>query len=128
MCNESSKQFYRKCRIHQGAPSSSLLFIVFINDLIDYVRNSYVPELHVDTIHILLHTDDTVIISTQENLFLISTQENLFIQKCNVMLQYFSENNLKLNPRKSGYMVRTNDIKIRKKKLEVNNGYLMYKQ
>ena len=116
--NKLSKQFYTKCGIRQGAPSSSLLFIVFINDLIDYVKNRCIPEILIDTIHILLHADDTVI---------ISTQENLFIQKCNIMLQYFSENKLKLNLGKSGYMVITNDSKIRKNKLEINNGYLKYK-
>ena len=61
MSNKLSKQFYTKCGIRQGAPSSSLLFIVFINDLIDYVKNRCIPEMLIDTIHILLHADDTVI-------------------------------------------------------------------
>ena len=68
MSNKLSKQFYTKCGIRQGAPSSSLLFIVFINDLIEYVKN--IPEILIATIHILLHADGTVIRSTQENLFI----------------------------------------------------------
>ena len=42
MWNEFSKQLDTKCGIRQGAPSSSLLFIVFINDLGDIAfRFSY---------------------------------------------------------------------------------------
>ena len=87
------------CGIRQGAPSSSILFIIFINDLIDYVRERCITELVIDMIHILLHADDTVV---------LSTQEDLFIQKCNIMLQYFDINKLKLNLGKSGYMIIVN--------------------
>ena len=34
-----SPQFNTTCGIRQDAPSSSLLFIIFITDMIDYIRN-----------------------------------------------------------------------------------------
>ena len=82
MNGKKSHKFLIKCGIRQGAPSSSILFIVFINDLIDYMKSHCIPEDIIYTSHVLLHADDTII---------ISTSENSFIQKCNMMLKYFAE-------------------------------------
>ena len=114
-----STKFDTKCGIRQGAPSSSLLFVVFINDLIDYVKERCIPEAIIDTIHTLLHADDTLI---------ISTREDLFLKKCNIMLEYFAHNKLKLNLGKSGYLVITADKHKRKPKLQLNKGDVKYKQ
>ena len=40
MNGKNSTKFQTTCDIRQGAPSSALLFIVFINDLIDYIQQS----------------------------------------------------------------------------------------
>ena len=93
MNGKKSHKFPTKCGIRQGAPSSSILFIVFINDLIDYMKAHCITENIIDTLHVLLHADDTII---------ISTSENSFIQKCNIMLNYFADNKLRLNLGKSG--------------------------
>ena len=99
----NSSEFVTSSGIRQGAPSSSCLFILFINDIIDYIRDRCVSEPLIETMHVLLHADDTLI---------ISTNRLLFTKKCNCMLQYFDENRLKLNLGKSGYLIinsKTND-------------------
>ena len=117
--NETSDMFETKCGIRQGAPSSSLLFISFINDLIDYMNVNCIPELIIDTIHVLLHADDTLI---------LSTSETSFVSKCNIMLQYFKENKLNLNLKKSGYLVITKIRLLQRKNILINNGLLKYKE
>ena len=79
-----SPQFNTTCGIRQGAPSSSLLFLIFINDSIDYVRNRCVNEPLIEAMHALLHADDTLI---------VNTDRLLFKKKCNIMLDYFMEKN-----------------------------------
>ena len=100
MRKDNSPRFSTRCGIRQGAPPSSLLFVVFINDLIDYVKDKCIPETIIDTIDTLLHADDTLV---------ISTSEELFARKCNIMLEYFDQNKLKPNLGKSGYMIITAD-------------------
>ena len=74
------RQFQTYCGIRQGAASSALLFILFIDDLIELIRHRCTPESLIDTLHCLLHADDTLIIS--------STRVN-FTEKCNLMKEYF---------------------------------------
>ena len=103
------KQFSRTFRtfsgIRQGAASSALLFIAFIDDLVDYLKARCPPETILDDLHCLLHADDTTI---------LNTDRQMFIAKCNHMLDYFEENSLSLNLSKSGYLIingKENDIK-----------------
>ena len=83
------------------------------------MKERCIPEAVIDTIHTLLHADDTLI---------ISTQEELFLKKCNIMLEYFEHNKLKLNLGKSGYLVITNDKDKRKPRLQLNKGDVQYKK
>ena len=115
---ETSDMFETKCGIRQGAPSSSLLFICFINDLIDYMNDKCIPEIIIDTIHVLLHADDTLV---------LSTSEELFISKCNIMLQYFHGNKLKMNLKKSGFLVIMKNKTVQRKSIQIDNGKLKYK-
>jgi len=105
--------------IRQGAASSVLLFIVFINDLIIYLKSKCVDEPLIDNLHCLLHADDTAI---------ISTERSLFIDKCNHMLDYFSDNKLGLNLGKSGYLIINGKDADDKSTLILNNGSLKYKK
>lgn len=102
--------------IRQGAPSSSWLFIIFINDLVDYIRARCVSGPLIELMHILLHADDTLI---------LSTKRSLFIQKCNFILDYFKENKLKLNLGKSNYLI-INGKNIEKSMIILNNGPIEY--
>ena len=119
MKGKYSTEFPTESGIRQGASSSSLLFILFINDLIDYLRSKCDPEPLIESLHSLLHADDTL---------LISTNRELFIRKCNVMNEYFDKNLLKLKLGKSGYLIingKKNDIKC---KIELDKGSLDYKE
>ena len=116
------KEFSRKFRtftgIRQGAASSALLFIGFIDDLVDYLEARCPSENLLESLHCLLHADDTAI---------LSTNRELFIAKCNHMLDYFSENSLSLNLSKSGYLIINGKCDDVKEGLLLKNGILEYK-
>ena len=115
---ETSQKFRTFSGIRQGAASSALLFIAFIDDLVDYLESRCPSEPMLEMLHCLLHADDTVI---------LSTDRNLFISKCNHMLKYFDENQLKLNLSKSEYLIINGKENDTKDSLLLNNGYLGYK-
>ena len=115
---QMSDRFETSTGIRQGASSSVFLFIVFINDLIIYLKVKCVEEPLINNMHSLLHADDTAILSTNRKLFII---------KCNHMLQYFCDNQLGLNLGKSGYLIinaKNNDLKTT---IHLDNGCLEYK-
>ena len=114
-----SSAFSTSSGIRQGAPSSSLLFIIFSNDLIDYIQIRCECEPLIETMHVLLHADDTLI---------LSAERSLFIKKCNFMLDYFEENKLKLNLGKSGYLIIKGKNKDTKESIYLKNGELSYKK
>lgn len=105
--------------IRQGVPSSVLLFLVFIDDLISYLKRICTIEPIIHDMHCLLHADDTAI---------ISTDRNKFIGKCNSMLQYFHDNKLEMNFDKSGYLIFNAKDDNHKINIQLNNGYLKYKK
>ena len=116
--HDISTKFRTFTGIRQGAASSALLFIAFIDDLVKHLEERCEPEPMLDTLHCLLHADDTAI---------LSTNRDLFVNKCNHMLDYFTENSLSLNLSKSGYLIingKEEDIKCN---LQLNNGILPYK-
>ena len=55
--------------IKQGASSSVILFIAFIDDVIDILKYLCLPEHILGDLHCLLHADDTPILSTNGELF-----------------------------------------------------------
>ena len=118
MRGKNSTEFKTSYGIRQGAPSSALLFIVFINDLIDFVQTRCIPEAIIDTMHILLHADNTIV---------LSTNVSLFIKKCNVLIEYFDINKLKLNLGKSGFTIIGGNIND-KHDILLSNGSLEYKE
>ena len=118
MKGKYSAQFNTSCGIRQGAPSLSLLFIMFINDLIDLIRARCVSEPLIEAIHVLLHADDTLI---------LGTNRSLFVKKCNFMLEYFNNNKLKLNLGKSGYLFINGKESGEQIVINLSNGVLHYK-
>ena len=115
---EYSEKFRTFTGIRQGAASSTLLFIGFIDDLVDYLEQRCTPEPFIDTLHCLLHADDTAI---------ISTNRSDFVMKCNHMLEFFDENELKLNFSKCEYLIINGKDEDVKEALKLRNGYLSYK-
>ena len=48
----------------QSASSSSLLFVIFIYDFVEFIRKKYDPELLIESLHCLLHAGDALLICT----------------------------------------------------------------
>ena len=115
---EFSKRFRTYSGIRQGLASSVLLFIAFVDDLIDYLKDKCTREPIIDDTHCLLHADDTAILSTNRDLFII---------KCNHMLHYFNKNSLSLNLSKSGFIVIDPMGGVSKADITLENGRLEYK-
>ena len=116
--NETSTPFQTYTGIRQGAPSSVLLFILFIDDMISFLKTNCIEEPLIGLLHCLLHADDTAV---------ISTNRTLFKQKCNLMLQYMNENSLSLNMSKSSYLIINGKETDYKTDLPFDGGLLKYK-
>ena len=103
--------------IKQGAPSSVILFIIFMDDFIDIVRNKCLREPVIGVLHILLHADDTAI---------MSTNKILFIRKCNILLAAFKEKKVSLNLKKSGFLVINPHTLEDRLDIKLDSGWLNY--
>ena len=82
--------------IKQGASSSVILFIAFLDDIINILKERCTPEPIIETLHCLLHADDTLV---------LSTSREAFIKKCNILVETIHEKKMSLNYKKSGYMI-----------------------
>ena len=71
-----------------------------------------------DHFHALVHADDTLI---------MSTNRDGFIHKCNQMMIYFEDNQLKLNLSKSSYLIINPSIDDKKCSIKLEKGLLEYK-
>ena len=114
-----SEAFKTYTGIRQGASSSVILFIAFMDDIIDVLKEKCVMEPILGDLHCLLHADDTLV---------LSTNKSLFIDKCNVLLDTFNTKKMSLNFKKSGYMIingKPDDIRC---DLKLLDGWLCYKQ
>ena len=112
-----SDVFQTHSGIKQGAPSSVILFIIFMDDLIDNLKNKCVDESIIKNLHSLLHADDTLV---------LSLERNLFIAKCNNLIDSFHVKKLQLNLKKSLYMIvnrSNNDDRI---DIKLKSGWLPY--
>ena len=69
--------------IRQGAPSSVILFIIFMDDVIKILKEKCVNEFLIANLHSFLHADDT----------LFSFDRQLFIDKCNILIDTFHDYN-----------------------------------
>lgn len=112
-----SDQFETCTGIRQGAHSSVLLFIIFMDGAINYLKTKCDPEPILENLHCLLHADDTVI---------LSVDFEKFIKKCNCLIDYYSENKLRLNLNKSAYMVVNGPRNYNKMPLQLDAGQIEY--
>ena len=103
--------------IKQGAPSSVVLFVIFMDQFIDIVRERCVKEPVIGVLHLLLHADDTAVVSTTKDLFII---------KCNVLLDAFKAKRVSLNIKKSGFMVINPSTNGDRTDIELTDGILYY--
>ena len=80
--------------VRQGSPTSSFLFIVYINELVKLLKDTCQPDGFLSWIHLLALMDDTVILATsRENLV---SKVHLLIQFCNKYGMIINENKTKL--------------------------------
>ncbi len=50
--------------VRQGSPTSCLLFIIFVNELVKMIKERCRPERFLDWLHILVLMDDIVLLAT----------------------------------------------------------------
>ena len=103
--------------IKQGAPSSVVLFIIFMDDVVSTLKTKCVDEFLLKNLHVLLHADDTV---------LLSLNRKLFITKCNILIEAFSEKKLQLNLGKSAYMIINPKCSDDRVHIKLKSGWLPY--
>ena len=104
--------------VKQGAATSALLFIIYIDQIIQFLKDNCPREYLLDDLHILLHADDALI---------FSTNRKLFIDKCNKTINKFTSMQLSLNVGKSGFLVINSSNVLDKLPINTNIGYLPYK-
>ena len=104
--------------IKQGASSSVIFCIAFMDEVIDVLKDRCVDESIIHNLHCLLHADDTLI---------LSTDKDLFINKCNILIDSFQKKKMSTNIGKSGYMIINAGDNVLKTDLKLSFGWLSYK-
>ena len=112
-----SEVFQTHTGIKQGASSSVILFIIFMDDIIDKLKENCLIEPILKDLHSLLHADDTAV---------LSTDRELFIHKCNVLIDTIKEKKMSLNYKKSGYFIINGTREDIKCNLKLKSGWLLY--
>ena len=112
-----SEIFYTYSGIKQGAPSSVILFIIFMDDVINELKEKCANEFIIKNVHCLLHADDTLI---------MSLDYKQFVHKCNVLVNSFKKKKLSLNMSKSSYFVINPPNDFIKVPLKISTGWLPY--
>ena len=82
--------------VRQGSPTSCLLFIVFVNDLIRIIKEGSDYDGFLQWLHVLVLMDDTVI---------LSTSRQGMLRKLSLMKKYCSDYGMIVNQAKTKFMV-----------------------
>ncbi len=80
----------------QGSPTSCLLFIIYINELVKMIKEWCMPEIFLDWLHVLVLMDGTVL--------LLTSQANLF-RKVEVLKQFCRDYSMTANNDKTKFFV-----------------------
>ena len=115
---EMSESFRMYRGVRQGAASSVLFFIAFMDDLFEHLEEKCSVEAFLNDIHVLIHADDTII---------VSTSREQFIYKCNEAINFFHKNKLNLNIDKSCFLIINPKKEDRKSDIILKSGVLKYK-
>ena len=118
-CGKLSDVFHTYSGIKQGAPSSVILFIIFMDDVIEVIKQKCINEAVINNLHVLLHADDTLV---------FSLSHELFVKKCNILINTFHQKKLLLNLKKSGYMIIHDDKSTLRIDLKLESGWLPYRE
>ena len=82
--------------VRQGSPTSCLLFIIYVNDLIKLIKTTCQPDGFLSWLHLLMLMDDTVILATKK--------ENM-LQKVGLLKQFCNRYGMLINMSKTKFMV-----------------------
>ncbi|XP_063875059.1 uncharacterized protein LOC135108212 [Scylla paramamosain] len=82
--------------VRQGSPTSCLLFIIFVNDLIKSIKDNCEDDGFLSWLHILVLMDDTVLLAT--------TRERM-LHKIGLMKTYCDNYEMKVNEAKTKFFV-----------------------
>ncbi len=74
--------------VRQGSPTSSFLFVMFVNMLIRSAKENCRPEVFIEWLQFLMFMDDKVLLST--------SRENIYI-KLRILQKYCKEYGMRVN-------------------------------
>ena len=97
--------------VRQGSPTSCLLFILYVNDLIKLLKEACQPDGFLSWLHLLMLMHDTVLLATD--------RENI-VRKCNLLIQFCNKYGMIVNESKTKLMVINGNIND-KQPIVVNN-------
>ena len=90
--------------VRQGSPTSCLLFIIYVNNLIKLVKETCQPDVFLSWLHILMLMDDTVLLA--------SNRENV-IKKIQLLNQFCTNYGMIINENKTKFMVINGSVEDR---------------
>ena len=82
--------------VRQGSPTSCLLFVLFVNDMIKLFKERCGSEGFLNWLHLLVFMDDTVI---------VSTSRNGAIFKLSLLKEFCNSHGMKINVSKTKFIV-----------------------
>ena len=82
--------------VRQGSPTSCLLFVLFVNDMIKLFKERCGSEGFLNWLHLLVFMDDTVI---------VSTSRNGAILKLSLLKEFCNSHGMKINVSKTKFIV-----------------------
>lgn len=82
--------------VRQGSPTSCLLFIIYVNELVKMIKARCIPERFIDWLHVLVLMDDTV---------LLSTSRAKLISKVEILDQFCRDYGMTVNNDKTKFFV-----------------------
>lgn len=82
--------------VRQGAPSSCLLFIIYMDVMVRMLKNAFISDGFLGALHALLLMDDTVI---------LATNRQMCEAKLKVVIQYCKEFGMIINAKKTKYFI-----------------------
>ena len=84
--------------VRQGAPTSCLLFITYVDKMIKMIKEKVPFDGYLGDLHALMLMDDTVI---------LATSREMCTDKFNTVLEYCENYGVLINEKKTKFMVNT---------------------
>ena len=102
--------------VRQGSPSSCLLFILYIDEMVRMIKSAIANDGFLGMLHALLLMDDTVI---------LATNRDMCLKKFKVVTQYCRDYGMEINAKKTKFFV-INGSDADKMPLQVDNTQICY--